>query len=115
MKEFKRLQELAGLDEIKTINPSKNNEDPEAYKKIVEFVKNGSKGHLDLTRCKLTSLPSFLKKIDGDLTIRDSPNLISIHSIIYSQSMFERAFLPFNDYKISFLLIKVIRVGLFQL
>ena len=42
------------------------------YKRIQEYIKNGSKGYLDLTETPLTKLPDNLTKVGGDLFIQNS-------------------------------------------
>jgi len=42
------------------------------YKKIQDYIKNGSKGTLNLTGTPITKLPDNLKIVKGDLLLNDS-------------------------------------------
>ena len=57
------------------------------YKKIAEFVKNGSTGEIDITNYKLEELPEFFKTLSGSLDLWDGTILPegfqAIRSIVY--------------------------------
>jgi hypothetical protein len=59
------------LKEIKITSPS-TSELAKVYAKIREYIKNGSKGDLDLSEAPIQSLPNDLE-IEGSLYLRDTP------------------------------------------
>jgi hypothetical protein len=65
------------LKEIRVEHPSG---DRDAYNKIVEYVKNGSKGDLDLSNSNLRKIPPILRKVEGYLNLHGCTSLISLPS-----------------------------------
>ena len=63
------------LKEIKVLHPSG---DHDAYNKIVKYVRNGSKGNLDLSESNLVRIPSILKKVEGYLNLYNCISLTSL-------------------------------------
>ena len=62
---------------IDLIVPRRLEDRPERYKRIVykkiqDYIKNGSKGHLNLSHTPIENLPSNLKTVDGDLHLQFS-------------------------------------------
>jgi hypothetical protein len=79
-KEFiKKYEELNEGKKKKHILTSRRSKEERAkhkliadYQKVKQYIKNGSKGDLNLERSLITSLPNNLKTIGGDLVLKNS-------------------------------------------
>ena len=66
------------MKKIDLIVPYRLEDRPERYKRIVykkiqEYIKNGSKGDLNLYKTPIKSLPSNLKTVGGNLSLTNTP------------------------------------------
>ena len=79
---------------IKVLVPRRSPEEREknysiaTLKKVQEYIKNGSKGDLDLSNAPITSLPNSLTRIRGSLTLTESkitslPNGLTVEGDLY--------------------------------